>query len=362
MKLYDNREEEHEIWKVRESGLGATARVPGQQDTWEGWEDSAVPPEKLGTYLRELRELLNKYEYKPVALYGHFGQGCVHCRIPFDLKTTEGVDRWRKFLDEAADLVVRLGGSISGEHGDGQSKANLLPKMFGDEMIKAFEEFKLIWDPDWKMNPGKVVKPNEISSNLRLGPAYSPWAPETHFNFVDDDNSLPRAASRCVGVGECRRHEGGTMCPSYMVTKEEMHSTRGRAHLLFEMMQGEIIQDGWRDETVKEALDLCLACKGCKSDCPVNVDMATLKSEFLSHYYDNRLRPRHAYAFGFIHIWARLASLFPNIVNLFTQTPGVSSLAKFAAGAEQKSQNSKICTGDIQTMVCQSPAKKPRQT
>lgn len=357
MKLYDDPEEEYIIWKVRESGLGATARVPGQKDTWEGWEDSAVPPEHLGDYLRALRELLNKYDYKPVALYGHFGQGCVHCRIPFDLKTVAGVEHWRSFLDEAADLVISFGGSISGEHGDGQSKANLLPKMFGNEMIAAFEEFKSIWDPDWKMNPGKIVKPNEISSNLRLGPHYSPWAPETHFQFVDDENSLPRATTRCVGVGECRRLEGGTMCPSYMATREEMHSTRGRAHLLFEMLDGQLIQDGWRDENVKEALDLCLACKGCKSDCPVNVDMATLKSEFLSHYYDKRLRPRNAYVFGLIHIWARIASHIPNIVNFFARAPYLSSIAKTVANADQSRTLPKFATTTFKQWFANRPPR-----
>jgi FAD/FMN-containing dehydrogenase/Fe-S oxidoreductase len=344
MKLYDNKEAELEIWKIRESGLGATARVPGLRDSWEGWEDSAVHPVNLSSYLKGLRELLDKYGYKPVSLYGHFGQGCVHCRIPFDLKTLEGVEHWRRFLDEASDLVLSHNGSVSGEHGDGQSRADLLPKMFGPELIKAFEEFKSIWDPDWKMNPGKVVRPNSITSNLRLGPTYSPATPETHFQYIDDGDSFARATERCVGVGECRRHEGGTMCPSYMATREEMHSTRGRAHLLFEMLQGQVVQDGWRDKHVHDALDLCLSCKGCKSDCPVNVDIATLKAEFLSHYYDKRLRPRNAYAFGLIHLWARAASYVPNIVNFVTQTPGLRELAKWAANVHSNRKIPKFAT------------------
>lgn len=329
-KLYDDAKTEQEVWKVRESGLGATARLPNRPDAWPGWEDSAVAPEKLGEYLRALKELFRKYNYD-TSVYGHFGQGCVHCRLPFDLLTEAGTEKYRAFLNEAADLVVSLGGSLSGEHGDGQSRAELLPKMFSPDIIQAFTEFKKIWDPSWKMNPGKKVLPYKILDNLRLGINYEPWEPETHFQFPSDNNNMAHATTRCVGVGACRRHEGGTMCPSYMVTHEEMHSTRGRARLLFEMLQGNPLRDGWKDETIHEALDLCLACKGCKSDCPVNVDMATYKAEFLSHYYEGRLRPRNAYAFGLIHIWARLASLAPGLVNFFTQTPGLARIAKLAA-------------------------------
>jgi ferredoxin len=193
-------------------------------------------------------------------------------------------------MGEATDLVTSYGGSISGEHGDGQSKAEFLYKMFGTELIEAFREFKSIWDPDWKMNPGKIVDPYLIDENLRLGADYRPWEPTTYFKFPDDHGSFARAALRCVGVGKCRRENGegqqDTMCPSYMVTREEMHSTRGRTHLLWEMMHGDVIRDGWRDEHIKEALDLCLACKGCKGECPVNVDMATYKAEFLAHYWN----------------------------------------------------------------------------
>ena len=280
MKLFDNEAEEEHLWKVRESGLGATARIPGEKDAWEGWEDSAVPPDRVGPYLRDFRKLLQKYGYD-CSLYGHFGQGCIHTRIDFDLKTYEGVKHFRKFLDEAGDLVVSYGGSISGEHGDGQSKAALLPKMFGPELVQAFGEFKAIWDPDNKMNPHKVVDPYLPGENLRLGPAYNPPQVETHFKFLDDNGSFAYATERCVGIGECRKDETGTMCPSYMVTKEEMHSTRGRAHLLFEMLQGDPMKGGWKSETVKESLDLCLACKGCRTECPMNVDMATYKAEFL---------------------------------------------------------------------------------
>jgi FAD/FMN-containing dehydrogenase/Fe-S oxidoreductase len=331
MKLFDDPADEQRIWKVREGGLGSTAWVPGHPDTWEGWEDSAVPPERIGGYLRRFNELLTRYGYE-TALYGHFGQGCVHCRIPFDLYTAEGVRTFRAFLDEASDLVLEFGGSLSGEHGDGQSRAELLPKMFGPELMGAFREFKAIWDPTGRMNPGKVIDPHAITSNLRLGPDYNPPNPATHFRYPGDRGTFARAALRCVGVGECRREGGGVMCPSYMATREEMHSTRGRARLLWEMLNGEVIGDGWRSEPVKEALDLCLACKGCKHDCPVNVDMATYKAEFLSHYYAGRLRPRHAYAFGWIHGWARLAGAMPAVSNAVTHAPVLGALAGRAIG------------------------------
>ncbi|HEX4085309.1 MAG TPA: FAD-linked oxidase C-terminal domain-containing protein [Chthoniobacteraceae bacterium] len=333
MKLYDDPGEEAKLWEVRESGLGATAFVPGKRDSWPGWEDSAVPPEKMGDYLRDLKKLFVRYQYD-TSVYGHFGQGLVHCRIPFDLVTHTGIQKYRAFLDDASDLVLSYGGSISGEHGDGQARGALLPKMFGEELVQAFREFKAIWDPAGKMNPGKVVDANPPTANLRLGQDYHPREPQTYFQFPEDHGSFAHAALRCVGVGKCRREEGGTMCPSYMATREEKNATRGRARLLFEMLRGEVIgKEGWRDENVKDALDLCLACKGCKGDCPVHVDMATYKAEFLAHYYQGRLRPIHAYVFGLIHVGARLASCMPRVANFFTQAPLISGFIKWCVGA-----------------------------
>jgi len=335
LRLFTDTRQAKRIWEVRESSLGVTSHVPGEPLAWEGWEDSSVAPEKLGDYLRQLKKLMAEHGYRGT-LYGHFGHACVHTRINFDLQSQAGIGKYRRFVEEAADLVVSFGGSLSGEHGDGQSRGELLPKMFGPELVQAFREFKALWDPDWKMNPGKVVEPYRLDENLRLGADYHPWEPTTHFRFPEDHGSLPRAALRCVGVGKCRQYDGGVMCPSFRVTREEEHSTRGRAHLLWEMTKGDVIRDGWHDRDVKHSLDLCLSCKGCKSECPVGVDVATYKAEFLSHYYQGRLRPRGAPAFAYIDVWARIASHFPAVANFATQLPVLRDVAKVVAGMPQR--------------------------
>lgn len=339
-RIYVDAKDRRMLLDAREGALGSTAFVPGEPDSWPGWEDSAVAPERLGRYLRDLHGLFDAYDYHP-ALYGHFGMGVVHCRVPFDLADEHGVRKFRRFMSDAADLVVAHGGSLSGEHGDGQARAELLRKMFGDELVAAMRELKSIFDPLGGMNPGKIVDPYPIVDRLRLWPDYQPAVPDTHFRYPEDGGSFARATLRCVGVGVCRRKHGegehDVMCPSYMVTREEKHSTRGRAHLLWEMVRGDgPVRGGWKDEGVKEALDLCLACKGCKRDCPMGVDVATYKAEFLSHYYEGRTRPRHAYAFGFIDKWARLAAHAPGLVNLTTQLPGTRAIAKLVAGVSQE--------------------------
>jgi FAD/FMN-containing dehydrogenase/Fe-S oxidoreductase len=331
MRLFESPDETEKIWGIREDGLGATAYVPVEGDHWPGWEDSAVPPERVGDYLRDLRKLFEKYGYH-AALYGHFGDGCIHCRIDFDLKTAKGLKNWRSFMGEAADLVVSYGGSLSGEHGDGQQRAELLPKMYGEELMQAFREFKEIWDPEWKMNPGKIIDANRMTDDLRLGTDHNPREPETFFSYPEDHGSFAHATLRCVGAGKCRDIDSGTMCPSYMVTLEEKHTTRGRARILHEMLRGKVIKDGFKSQEVFDALDLCLSCKGCKGDCPVDVDMATYKAEFLSKYYKKRLRPAYAYAMGLIMFHARIAQYMPRLANLVTHTPVIKDLIKGAGG------------------------------
>jgi FAD/FMN-containing dehydrogenase/Fe-S oxidoreductase len=330
-KLFHDVEQQHLVWQIRESGLGSTSKIPNLPDFYPGWEDSAVAPEDVGAYLRDFQGLLKKYGYT-ASLYGHFGQGCVHCSIDFDLYTAAGIERWKHFLNEAAHMVAGYGGSFSGEHGDGQARGALLPIMFGDEVMRAFRDFKAAWDPRNRMNPGKVIGAYPVDENLRWGTNYHPWDPATHFAFRADRGSFAYAANRCVGTGKCRKHDAGTMCPSYMVTREERHSTRGRSRLLFEMLEGNPLSHGWRDESVKEALDLCLACKGCKGECPVNVDMATYKSEFLSHYYSHRRRPISAYVFGLMPWWARAAARVPRLANFVTGAPLLRSATKALAG------------------------------
>lgn len=331
-------EEAKRVWRVRESALGATVYVPGEPHGWEGWEDAAVPPAQLGSYLRSIFRLMKEYGYRS-PMYGHFGQGCVHMRINFDLESQAGIDRFRDFLDRATDIVLAHGGSLSGEHGDGQARAAMLPKMFGPELMNAFREFKAIWDPDNKMNPGKLVDPiavYEPQENLRLGAGYHSRKPSTYFSFGEDEGSLSHATLRCVGVGACRKVDAGTMCPSYMATGEERHSTRGRAHLLWEMLEGNFLKDGWQSEAVHEALDLCLSCKACKTECPVNVDVATYKAEFLAHYYQGQRHPARDYIFGFMDRWAALAhivpGLTPRLANFAMQSSTLNNWAKHCSG------------------------------
>jgi FAD/FMN-containing dehydrogenase/Fe-S oxidoreductase len=348
-------EEAASVWYVRESALGAVVFVPGEPDRHEGWEDSAVPPEKLGDYLRAIKELMSEYGYS-TPLYGHYGQGCVHMRVNFDYRSELGLRKFREFMERATDVVLRFGGSLSGEHGDGQSRAALLPKMFGPELMEAFREFKRLWDPDNRMNPGKLVDAVRVYDpieNIRVGiqsrssihPAESPDRPhegvdgfKTHFAFAKDGGSMERATERCVGVGACRKSEGGVMCPSYRGTGEEKHSTRGRAHLLWEMLAGSLRPEGFKSEAVHEALDLCLSCKACKTECPVQVDMAAYKAEFLAQHYKGRVHPLQHYVFGFADKLARMGSITPGMTNAVLTGSVTSPLIKKIIGvAKQRS-------------------------
>ncbi|MBO0715245.1 MAG: 4Fe-4S dicluster domain-containing protein, partial [Acidimicrobiales bacterium] len=339
-RLYENPEDEAAVWDIRRQSAG-TSRLPvglGGDPGWPNWEDAAVPPGRLGPYLRDFTALLDRHGYDGT-FFGHWGQGCVHCRIDFDLRRADGVRTYRRFMEEAADLVVSYGGSLSGEHGDGHGRAELWPKMFSPELLRAFHEFKRVWDPTNAMNPHKLIDPYPLDAHLREDPGYRPLSLSTVFRFPEDGGSFAEAAGRCFGVGKCRHTDGEVMCPSFMVTREERHSTRGRARLLQEMAEAAGPLEGrWRNDEVKEALDLCLACKGCKGDCPVKVDMATYKAEFYHHYYRGRLRPRSAYALGLISVWARVASRAPSVANALTQTPLLGALAKRGGGVAPRRQ------------------------
>lgn len=322
------------IWLIRETGASATQLSidPNIPDPQVGWEDAAVDPARLGDYLRAFQALVDRYGYS-TSLFGHFGDGCVHARITFNLRTPEGVLKFRSFTREAAQLVVDFGGSLSGEHGDGQAKAEFLPLMFGPELMEALHEFKRIWDPDNRLNPGKVVNAYRIDENLRMGPQYKVVKLTTRLDFRSaEGDGFQRAVERCVGTGKCRSLKGGTMCPSYRATRDERFSTRGRARLFWEMLQGDVVKDGWESKDVKQALDTCLSCKGCRSDCPTHTDVAAYKAEFLSHYHEKHPRPRQALAMGRIGDWAPLAAKLPWLANLVTQTPVLSALSKRVAG------------------------------
>jgi FAD/FMN-containing dehydrogenase/Fe-S oxidoreductase len=309
--------EQRAVWAIRESGLGAGALIPGQPRTWPGAEDCAVAPDRLGAFLRRFVELLGRHRLAAATYYGHFGEGCVHCRINFDLFTRNGIATFRTAMVEIGDLVAEFGGSLSGEHGDGRARSELLPKMFGAELIGAFREFKAAFDPDRRMNPGVIVDPEPLDTNLRIGAQYNPVAVPTRFD-LSHEGGLAGAALKCVGIGKCRKTDAGTMCPSYMATREEMHSTRGRARLIYEALTGDLLRDGFADGSLYQALELCLSCKACKTECPAAVDMASYKAEFLANYYLTHRRPFKAQFFGRIHSIARVAALAPHTANRLT--------------------------------------------
>ncbi|MFK0022994.1 FAD-binding and (Fe-S)-binding domain-containing protein [Streptomyces sp. NPDC090798] len=322
------------LWRLREDASGTATRMPDGSEAWPGWEDCAVPPARLGAYLRDFRHLLSAHDLRGTP-YGHFGDGCIHVRIDFDLLTSAGVGRFRRFSEELAELVVSHGGSLSGEHGDGQARAELLPRMYGTELVGLFERAKDLWDPDDLLNPGMLVRPHRLDENLRF--AVLPREPvDVAFGYPADGGDFSAAVRRCVGVAKCRTTaaDAGVMCPSFRATGEEEHSTRGRARLLHEMLAGEVVTDGWRSTEVRDALDLCLSCKGCRSDCPVGVDMATYKAEFLHHHYEGRRRPAAHYTMGRLPVWLRLVDRTRTapLLNSLASVRPVAALAKRLGG------------------------------
>ncbi len=332
------------LWRIREDGAGFAGRSPTGAPAWPGWEDAAVPPAALGAYLRDFEALMAGHGIDGLA-YGHFGDGCIHVRLDLPLDTPGGPAAARTFLTDAARLVARHGGSLSGEHGDGRARSELLPLMYPAEAITAFEQVKAVFDPRDVLNPGVLVRPAPLDADLRVPEARTavtigPRPPAgLQFAYPDDADDLTRAAHRCVGVGKCRADNaasGGVMCPSYLATGDEKDSTRARARLLQEMANGALVTEGWRSEEVLESLDLCLSCKGCAVDCPAGVDMATYKAEFLDHHWAGRLRPRSHYLLGWLPRWSRLAALAPRAVNAVLAVPGVAVLARAAGGVDQR--------------------------
>ncbi|WMD22133.1 FAD-binding and (Fe-S)-binding domain-containing protein [Achromobacter seleniivolatilans] len=318
-RLVDEASLMSRLWTIRETGASATSLsdVADRPDPTVGWEDAAVEPEHLGKYLREFTALVESYGYK-TNLYGHFGDGCIHSRITFDLRSTVGVADWRRFLKEASELVVKYGGSLSGEHGDGQAKGEFLPLMFSPRLMDAFREFKRIWDPKGLMNPGKLIDAWPVDSNLRMGPEYQRASTKGIFSYANGathDTEYARETERCIGMGKCRSTEGGTMCPSFKATREELYSTRGRARLFFELLNGKIINEVDDQESVKDSMDLCLSCKGCKVDCPTHVDIPKYRSEFLYRYYKRKLRSPVDIAVGRIGQWLPVASRVAPLAN-----------------------------------------------
>ncbi|MCP3821871.1 FAD-binding oxidoreductase [Streptomyces sp. A3M-1-3] len=322
------------LWRVREDAAGTATRMADGSEAWPGWEDCAVPPARLGAYLREFRGLLAAHGLRGTP-YGHFGDGCIHVRIDFDLLSAAGVGRFRRFSEEVAELVVAHGGSLSGEHGDGQARAELLPKMYGEDVVRLFGRFKDVWDPAGGMNPGMLARPARLDENLRFE-VLPKRKVDVEFGYPQDGGDFTAAVRRCVGVAKCRNTDAGAgvMCPSFRATGEEQHSTRGRARLLHEMLAGEVVTDGWRSTEVRDALDLCLSCKGCRSDCPVGVDMATYKAEFLHHHYAGRLRPAAHYAMGRLPQWLRAASALrlARVLNAAGRVGPLAALAKRVGG------------------------------
>jgi FAD/FMN-containing dehydrogenase/Fe-S oxidoreductase len=342
-------------WKVRESAVG-DSRAPGYMDAEGNWEDAAVHPDKLGAYLRDFQQILDDHGYRCV-YYGHFGQGCVHTRMDFDLKSAAGVKTFRSFMEKCADLVVSYGGSLAGEYGEGHGRAELLPKMFGPELMQAFNDFKRIWDSDWKMNPNRLIGDVKLDEGLRLGPDYRPPELKTHFAFPDDGGSFATAIERCFGMAKCRNLGSITMCPSFHATREERHSTRGRSRLLFEMLKGDPITDLWRDDAVKESLDLCLSCKGCTGDCPVQVDIPTYKAEFLAHYYSKRRRPLHHYALGLIPWWGQVAARAPRVVNGLSHSPPIAQPTKRLLGIAEDREIPRFARQTFRSWFAHRPAR-----
>ncbi|MBM4668567.1 FAD-binding protein [Rhodococcus hoagii] len=325
------------LWRIREDGAGLAGRSPAGAPAYAGWEDAAVPPDRMGPYLRDFDALLTDFGITGLP-YGHFADGCLHIRLDLPLDRPDGSAVFRRFLTAAAELVARYDGSLSGEHGDGRARSELLPLMYSSEALRLFGAVKHIFDPGNVLNPGVLVDPRPVDADLRV-PRTAPLRRGLALAYRDDDGDFAQAVHRCTGVGKCRADTtgaGGVMCPSYLATREEQDSTRGRARVLQEMVNGSLVRDGWRSAEVHDALDLCLSCKGCASDCPTGVDMASWKAEVLHQSYRRRLRPASHYSLGWLPRWAALAGRAPRLVNAVTRLPGVAPAALTLGGADRR--------------------------
>ncbi|WP_263632438.1 FAD-binding and (Fe-S)-binding domain-containing protein [Streptomyces sp. 8L] len=323
------------LWHIREDGAGLGGRTPAGEAAWPGWEDSAVPPDRFGPYVRELGALMGRHGLDGL-MYGHFGDGCLHVRVDFPLARRPAL--LRRFVTDAAELVAGHGGSMSGEHGDGRARGELLGRMYSPEALAALAGVKHLFDPADLLNPGVIVRPRPLDADLRV-PAATARPRALAFAYPDDGGDFTSAVHRCVGVGRCRADAtggGGVMCPSFLATKDEKDSTRGRARVLQELANGRLVKGGWRSPEVAESLDLCLACKGCASDCPAGVDMATYKAEALHQRYRHRPRPAAHYALGQLPRWARLAAHAPRLANTLLALPPLAALAKHAGGIDAR--------------------------
>jgi FAD/FMN-containing dehydrogenase/Fe-S oxidoreductase len=326
------------LWRIREDGAGLSGRTPAGAPAWPGWEDSAVPPASLPAYLRELEALMAAHGVDGL-LYGHFGDGCIHARIDFPLRDRPSV--LRAFTQDAARLAASYGGSASGEHGDGRARGELLPAMYSTTAIGLFGAVKQLFDPANLLNPGVIVDPAPLDADLRV-PLAPPLRRGLAFAYAADGGDFSAAVHRCTGVGKCRADNtasGGVMCPSYLATKDEKDSTRGRARVLQELANGSLVSAGWQSPEVAEALDLCLACKGCSTDCPAGVDMATYKAEALYQRYRGKLRPASHYALGWLPRWAALTSRTrwtASLANAALRFAPAAALAKRFGGIDQR--------------------------
>lgn len=342
-----------QLWKIRADGAGL-AGVSLEEPAYGGWEDAAVPPQNLGAYLREFDALLERHGLHGLP-YGHFGDGCVHCRIDFPLTAPDGAERYKAFVEEAARLVARFGGSMSGEHGDGRARSALLPHMYSPAALKLFGEVKQLFDPRGLLNPGVLVDPVPVEQDLRMvAVSRSPLA-STDAEFVE-------AVHQCSGVGKCLANStaaGGVMCPSFQATRDEKDSTRGRARALQEMVNGSLISKGWRSPEVHAALDLCLSCKGCARDCPTGIDMAAYKARVTHETYKGRLRPRNHYALGWLPRWGRLITTVPGLgrlVNAVGRTPGLGRALRWGAGVDRRRDIPQFASRTARSRMEKSPA------